>query len=82
MGIIINYINRSDEMIFKVLYQESIHEIPVREHTKCLYLEAKSIRDVRQKLADREYNIELIQELDKAHLEYEQKSDNFELENV
>lgn len=69
-------------MIFKVLYQKSIHEIPVREHTKCLYLEAESIRDVRRKLADREYNIELIQPLDEAHLEYEKRSENFELENV
>ena len=69
-------------MIFKVLYQESLHEVPVREHTKCLYIEADSIRDVRSKIADREYNIELIQLLDGAHLEYEQRSENFVLENV
>lgn len=69
-------------MIFKVLYQESIHETPVREHTKSLYLKAESIRDVRNKLADHNYNIEFIQQLDGAHLEYEKRSDNFVLENV
>ena len=73
---------RRDEMIFKVLYQESIHEVPVRESTKSLYIEADSIRDVRKKLIDREYNIELIQVLDGAHLEYEKKSENFIMENV
>ncbi|RDW18420.1 hypothetical protein CWR48_12665 [Oceanobacillus arenosus] len=69
-------------MIYKVLYQESLNETPVREKTKSLYLEANSVREVRQKLNDRDYNIELIQVLDAAHLEYEQKSGNFELENI
>ena len=74
--------NRRDEMIYKVLYQESIHEIPVREQTKSLYIEAESIREVRAKLVDREYNIEYIQKLDGAHLEYEKQSDAFKMENI
>lgn len=69
-------------MIFKVLYQESIHEIPVREQTKSLYIEAGSIREVREKLIDREYNIEYIQKLDEAHLEYEKQSNAFKMENI
>ncbi len=37
-------------MIFKVFYQEKMTEVPVRENTKVLYLEADSERDVRAKL--------------------------------
>lgn len=69
-------------MIFKVLYQESLDTAPVREHTKCLYVEADSEKDVRKKLADRAYNIELIQKLEGAHLEYERNSENFVIESV
>ncbi len=69
-------------MIFKVLYQETPREIPVRERTKSLYLEAESVREVRKKLSDRNINIEYIQQLDEAHLEYEQQSEDFQLENV
>lgn len=71
-------------MIFKVLYQELQGEIPVRERTKSIYVEAESVREVRNKLADNGYNIniEFIQPLDPAHLEYEKQSEHFELENV
>lgn len=69
-------------MIFKVLYQETEEEVPTRERTKTLYIEADSVREVRKKLADRDYSIEYIQELDEAHLNYEKQSENFELENV
>lgn len=69
-------------MIFKVLYQDLPDEIPVRERTNSLYIEADSEREVRQKLADRNYNIEFIQVLDEAHLTYEKQSEHFELENV
>lgn len=69
-------------MIFKVLYQESQHEILVRERTKSIYVEANSKREVRKKLIDRDYNIEFIQELNKTHLDYEKKSENFIMENV
>ena len=69
-------------MIYKVLYQESIEGAPVREKTKSLYVQASSEREVRQKLSDRKYNIELIQLLNEAHLEYEKKSPDFKVESV
>lgn len=73
---------RRDEMIFKVLYQDLSKEMPVRERTKSIYIKADSIKDVRKKLIDRDYNIEFIQILDQAHLEYEKRSEDFILENV
>lgn len=69
-------------MIFKVYYQEAAHEVPVRENTKTIYLEATTERDVRTKLKDRNYNIEFIQLLEGNYLEYEQASPNFKLENI
>ncbi|MGN7477178.1 DNA-dependent RNA polymerase subunit epsilon [Solibacillus silvestris] len=69
-------------MIYKIYYQESITEIPVRENTKTLYLEASSEREVRHYLKDRNYNIELVQLLEGNYLEYEQNSPNFSLENA
>jgi DNA-dependent RNA polymerase auxiliary subunit epsilon len=69
-------------MIYKVYYQENINEIPVRENTKTLYLEASSEREVRHYLKDRNYNIELVQLLEGNYLEYEQASPNFRLENA
>ncbi|WP_106497769.1 DNA-dependent RNA polymerase subunit epsilon [Lentibacillus sp. Marseille-P4043] len=69
-------------MIFKVLYQENPSEIPVRERTKSLYIEAETEREVRDKLIDRKLNIEFIQALDDAHLEYEKQSDLFKVETV
>lgn len=73
---------RRDEMVFKVLYQALAGEIPVRERTQVLYVEADSEREVRSKLKDREINIEFIHELDEAHLNYEKQSSDFKLENV
>jgi len=73
---------RRDQMIFKVLYQEKLTEVPIRERTKSVYVEASSVKEVIQKLSDRNYNIEFIQELDEAHLNYEKENENFELENV
>ncbi|MEK4228574.1 DNA-dependent RNA polymerase subunit epsilon [Solibacillus sp. FSL H8-0538] len=69
-------------MIYKVYYQEGITDIPVRENTKTLYLEASSEREVRHYLKDRNYNIELVQLLEGNYLEYEQASPNFRLENA
>ncbi|WP_040286987.1 DNA-dependent RNA polymerase subunit epsilon [Sporosarcina koreensis] len=69
-------------MIFKVYYQDSKTQVPVRENTKTLYVEAETQREVRQKLQDRKYNIEFIQQLEGEHLEYEQASEHFELEQV
>lgn len=69
-------------MIFKVYYQDTMDEYPIRERTKSLFLEADSIRDVRKKLANHGYNIEHIQQMDEVYLSYEQQSSNFELESV
>lgn len=69
-------------MIFKVLYQENMLEVPVRENTKSMYIQADSVREVRQLLKGRDLNIEYIQLLEGKHLEYEQNSPDFELEQV
>jgi DNA-dependent RNA polymerase auxiliary subunit epsilon len=66
-------------MIFKVYYQESSHEVPVREKTNVLYIEGESERDVRQKLKERPINIEFVQPLTGAYLEYEQQSEDFKV---
>ena len=45
-------------MIFKVYYQETKTQVPVRENTKTIYVKENLIRDVRKKLVDTPYNIE------------------------
>lgn len=69
-------------MIYKVYYQENKQQVPVRENTRSMYIEADSERSVRAKLKDREYNIEFIQLLEGKHLEHEQTAPYFELEQV
>ncbi|QGH34372.1 DUF1447 family protein [Gracilibacillus salitolerans] len=69
-------------MIYKVLYQENASEIPVREHTKSLYIEATSEREVRDSLKEKQINIEFIQLLSEAHLQYEQQSPFFKVETA
>ena len=66
-------------MIYKVYYQENKIDVPVREKTQTLYVEAESVREVRKMLEDRPFNIEYIQELDGAYLQYEKNSENFKL---
>lgn len=62
-------------MIFKVIYQESKNQIPNREKTQSMFLQAESIIEAREKLANNTpYNIELVQEISGAHLEYEQEN--------
>ncbi len=68
--------------VFKVYYQENANEIPVRENTLSLYIEAETAVDVMKYLEPRKYNIELITELSPEHLEYEMKSENFVLEKI
>lgn len=69
-------------MIFKVYYQDKITEVPVRERTNTLYIEATSEEDVRSKLKERGFNIEFITPVDGAYLEYEKQSENYKvLEN-
>lgn len=69
-------------MIFKVYYQENRFEVPVRENTKSLYVEASTEREVRYHLKDRNFNIELVQLLEGQHLEYEQASQDFHVETL
>lgn len=66
-------------MVYKVFFQEDKREVPVREHTKVLYFEANSEKDVRIFLKDRPYNIELVQLLSDAHLQYEQEHEAFSI---
>jgi DNA-dependent RNA polymerase auxiliary subunit epsilon len=71
---------RSDiVMIFKVYYQENIKEVPVRENTKTLFIEGESVRDVRTKIADRGYNVESVQEVKGAYLNYEQQNVDYKV---
>ena len=69
-------------MIYKVLYHENMLEVPVRENTKSLYIEASSEREVRFALKDRKYNIEFVQLLEDNHLSYEQASANYKVEKI
>jgi len=69
-------------MIYKVYYQENPDEVPIRENTKSLYLEADSEREVREYLKDRRILIEYIQLLEGKFLDYEKNSPNFRLENA
>lgn len=67
-------------MIFKITYQETKTEAPRRENTKSLYIDAESKVIARKLVEDNTpYNIEFVQELDAAHLAYEQKSPDFKL---
>lgn len=69
-------------MIYKIYYQVNVLEVPVRENTKSMYIQANSEREVREFLKERNFNIEYIQLLEGKHLEYEQASADFELEQV
>ncbi|ETI66002.1 DNA-dependent RNA polymerase subunit epsilon [Neobacillus vireti] len=69
-------------MIFKVYFQKNIKEVPVRENTKSLFIEGESVRDVRSKIADRGFNVEFVQEVKGAYLEYEKQNADYKvLEN-
>jgi DNA-dependent RNA polymerase auxiliary subunit epsilon len=69
-------------MIYKIYYQDNMLQVPVREKTKSMYIEADSERSVRAKLKDHSFNIEFIQLLEGVHLEYEQAAPYFKLEEV
>jgi DNA-dependent RNA polymerase auxiliary subunit epsilon len=66
-------------MIFKVYFQDKITEVPVRERTNTLYIEASTEGEVRSKLKDRPYNIEFVSPIDGAFLEYEKQSENYKV---
>ncbi|HZG71181.1 MAG TPA: DNA-directed RNA polymerase subunit epsilon [Chondromyces sp.] len=69
-------------MIFKVYYQQDKSEVPVREHTKTMYVEADSGREVREKLKNRPFNIEYVQLIEGAYLEYERQNEDYKVENL
>ena len=61
-------------MIFKVTYQPNTQQVPTRENTQTLYVEA-SKGEARELIAKyTPYNVEFVQELSPAHLAYEQES--------
>lgn len=64
-------------MIYKVYFQESIKQVPVREKTMTIYVEGESERDVRLKLKNEPYNIEFVTALEGAFLEYEKQNEDF-----
>ncbi|WP_025727948.1 DNA-directed RNA polymerase subunit epsilon [Atopobacter phocae] len=67
-------------MIYKVIYQPDQKQVPQRETSESLYVEAESIVEVRRMVTQHtDYVIEFIQELTGKHLEYEQQQEDFEL---
>jgi DNA-dependent RNA polymerase auxiliary subunit epsilon len=66
-------------MVFKVYFQERVTEVPVREKTRVLYVEGESVRDVRKKIANRGYNVEFVQQVTGAFLEYEQQNEDYKV---
>ncbi|UBH13902.1 DNA-dependent RNA polymerase subunit epsilon [Macrococcus armenti] len=68
--------------IFKVFYQENKAEVIIRENTQVKYFDAVNEEQVRRFLSDRPYNIEFVQKLEGAHLEYEQQADNYSVEKI
>lgn len=67
-------------MIFKVYYQPTKKENPKRENTHVLYFEAKDEVEARYLVEQNtEYNVEFIEGLSEAALEYEKQSVNYKL---
>ena len=66
-------------MIFKVYYQETKTQVPVRENTKTIFVEGESIRDILKKLLDKPYNIEIVIPLEEAVLEYEKLNEDYKV---
>ncbi|MDE6376951.1 DNA-directed RNA polymerase subunit epsilon [uncultured Ligilactobacillus sp.] len=67
-------------MIFKVYYQPTKKINPRRENTESLYLEADSEPEARVLVeSNTKYNVEFIEELSDAALEYEKESPAFKL---
>ena len=51
-------------MIFKVTYQPNTQQVPTRENTQTLYVEAASKGEARELIAKyTPYNVEFVQEL-------------------
>lgn len=62
-------------MIFKATFQETKDQVPLRENTKSIFVQANSKAEARALLdAHTPYNIEFLQEMTDAHLEYERET--------
>lgn len=69
--------------VFKVFYQQNLTDRIIREDTKTKYFEAESETEVRQGLKGAGYNIELVEKLSDAHLNYEKENNvDFKVENL
>ncbi|MCK1976549.1 DNA-dependent RNA polymerase auxiliary subunit epsilon family protein [Jeotgalicoccus huakuii] len=69
--------------VFKVLYQEDKDTRIIREDTQILYVEAETEEQVRKSLKDTNSNIEFVQALSPAHLEYEKNNnEDFKVESI
>ena len=69
--------------VFKVFFQEDLNTRIIREDTQIRYIEANTEEEVRKSMKDSKRNIEFIQALSPAHLEYEQNNnDDFEIESI
>ena len=66
-------------MVFKVYFQENSKEVPVRENTKTLYVEGDSVRNVRKKISALGYNVEFVQMVNGAFLEYEKQNEDYKV---
>ncbi|WP_010282838.1 DNA-dependent RNA polymerase subunit epsilon [Bacillus timonensis] len=66
-------------MIFKVYYQEDANEVAVRENTKSMFVEGESQVEVRKKLKELKINIEYIQKVEGAYLEYEKINEDYKV---
>ncbi|WP_057755009.1 DNA-directed RNA polymerase subunit epsilon [Weissella kandleri] len=62
-------------MIYKIYYQATNTQNPKRENTHSLYLEADNLPEARLAVeSNTEYNVEHIEELSEAALNYEKQS--------
>ncbi|WP_106587578.1 DNA-dependent RNA polymerase subunit epsilon [Salsuginibacillus halophilus] len=70
-------------MIYKVFYQDNFNEVAVRERTNAMFVEAETEREVREKLAHKNYNIEHIEKAPDALIEYEKNNnEDFKVEEL
>lgn len=67
-------------MVFKIYYQETKQQNPKRENTQVMYIEAANQPDARELVETKtNHNIEFIEELSTAALEYEKQSVSFKI---
>lgn len=67
-------------MVFKIYYQPTKTQNPKRENTRSMYVEADSKVTVMNAVEHQtDYNIEQVEALDDATLEYEKQNPDFKL---